>query len=55
MTMTNVLFRDDVLNKIKEADDFHEFCRQFKCVECPFNGMHDCEHTFDAIKKELEK
>ena len=53
--MTEVLFKDEVVDKVKDSEEFHEFCRRFKCDECPFSGMHDCEYTFDTIKKELDK
>lgn len=53
--MTNVLFKDEVLDDVKNADEFHEFCRKFLCRECSLNGMSDCEFTFGEIKKELER
>ena len=50
-----VKFNNETIKAVQEAPDFHEFCRKFDCKECAFGWMDDCENTFDAIKKELEK
>ena len=50
-----IKFNNETIKAVQEAPDFHEFCLKFACEACPFMGMEDCENTFDAFKKELEK
>ena len=52
-----VTFDSLMLEKIQEAKDKDEFCGKFeRCTQCPlYRAFDDCDESFDAFKKELEK